>query len=50
MKPAVSAKELMKYTISDRRRSTNAVRWDVTAKVVETRPRNGDDWDKVKAW
>jgi len=50
MRPVVSVKELMKYTIDPIADNIfNAVRWDVTAKgVVETRPRNDDDWDKVK--
>src|SRR5258706_8084565 len=50
MRPIVSAKELMKYTIDPLADNIfNAVRWDLTAKgTVETRPRTDEDWDKVK--
>src|SRR5690349_15207924 len=50
MRPIVSAKELMKYTIDPLADNIfNAVRWDLTASgTAETRPRTDEEWDRVK--
>lgn len=50
MKPVVSVKELMNDMIDPISDNIfDAVTWDITSKgVVETRPRNDEDWEKVR--
>jgi cytochrome c556 len=50
MKAVVSVKELMRFTIDPIADNIfDAVMWDITKKgVVETKPRNEEDWEKVK--
>jgi hypothetical protein len=50
MKSVVSVKELMRFTIDPIADNIfDAVTWDITKKgVVETKPRNEEDWEKVK--
>jgi hypothetical protein len=50
MKPVVSVKELMKYTIDPLSDNIfNAVSWDSTRKgIVYTRPQTDADWEKVE--
>jgi cytochrome c556 len=50
MKPVVSVKELMRFTIDPLADNIfDAVTWDITRKgTVETKPRNEEDWEKVK--
>ncbi len=50
MKPVVSVKELMNDMIDPIADNIfDAVTWDATSKgVIETRPRNDEDWEKVR--
>ena len=50
MKPVVSVKELMRFTIDPAGDYVfDAVTWDISKKgTVETKPRNEEDWEKVK--
>src|SRR6516162_2769953 len=50
MKPVVSVKELMRFTIDPAGDYVfDAVTWDISKKgTVETKPRNDEDWEKVK--
>ena len=50
MKPVVSVKELMRFTIDPAGDYVfDAVTWDISKKgIVETKPRNEEDWEKVK--
>ena len=50
MKPVVSVKEFMRYTIDPLADNIfDAVTWDITKKgTVATQPRNDDDWEKVR--
>jgi len=50
MKPVVSVKELMRYTIDPLSDNIfDAVTWDVSKKgVVHVEPRTDDDWEKVR--
>src|SRR5215510_14094734 len=50
MKPVVSVKELMRFTIDPAADYVfDAVTWDISKKgTVETKPRNEEDWEKVK--
>jgi hypothetical protein len=50
MKAVVSVKELMRFTIDPIADNIfDAVMWDITKKgIVETKPRNEEDWEKVK--
>ena len=50
MKPVVSVKELMRYTIDPLADNIfDAVTWDITKKgIVETKPKTEEDWEKVK--
>jgi cytochrome c556 len=50
MKPVVSVKELMRFTIDPTADNIfDAVTWNITKKgVVETKPRTDEDWEKVK--
>jgi cytochrome c556 len=50
MKSVVSVKELMRFTIDPIADNIfDAVTWDISKKgVVETKPRNEEDWEKVK--
>jgi len=50
MKPVVSVKELMRFTIDPAGDYVfDAVTWDISKKgIIETKPRNEEDWEKVK--
>jgi cytochrome c556 len=50
MKPVVSVKELMRFTIDPAGDYIfDAVTWDISKKgTIETKPRNEEDWEKVK--
>jgi cytochrome c556 len=50
MKPVVSVKEFMRFTIDPVADNIfDAVTWDINKKgIVETKPRNDEDWEKVK--
>jgi len=50
MKSVVSVKEFMRFTIDPIADNIfDAVTWDISKKgVVETKPRNEEDWEKVK--
>jgi cytochrome c556 len=50
MKPVVSVKEFMRFTIDPLADNIfDAVTWDINKKgVIETKPRNEEDWEKVK--
>jgi len=50
MKPVVSVKELMRFTIDPLADNIfDAVTWDISKKgTIETKPRNEEDWEKVK--
>jgi hypothetical protein len=50
MKPVVSVKELMRYTIDPLADNIfDAVTWDISKKgVVHVEPRTDDDWEKVR--
>jgi cytochrome c556 len=50
MKSVVSVKELMRFTIDPIADNIfDAVTWDISKKgVIETKPRNEEDWEKVK--
>ena len=50
MKPVVSVKELMHDMIDPIADNIfDAVTWDISKKgVIETKPRNDEDWEKVK--
>src|SRR5438128_1621519 len=50
MKPVVSVKELMRYTIDPLADYIfDAVTWDISKKgVVHNEPRTDEDWEKVK--
>jgi hypothetical protein len=50
MKPVVSVKELMRYTIDPLADNIfDAVTWDITKKgIAETKPTTDEDWEKVK--
>ena len=50
MKPVVSVKEFMRFTIDPVADNIfDAVTWDINKKgIIETKPRNDEDWEKVK--
>jgi hypothetical protein len=50
MKPVVSVKELMRFTIDPLADNIfDAVTWDITKKgIAETKPTTDEDWEKVK--
>ena len=50
MKPVVSVKELMRFTIDPLADNIfDAVTWDITKKgIAETKPTTEEDWEKVK--
>src|SRR5215831_2278780 len=50
MKPVVSVKELMRYTIDPLADNiSDAVTWDISKKgVVHVEPKTDDDWEKVR--
>lgn len=50
MKPVVSVKEFMRYTIDPLADNIfDAVSWDISRKgIIATQPRNDEDWEKVK--
>src|SRR5262250_1105307 len=50
MKPVVSVKELMRFTIDPLADNIfDAVTWDINKKgIVETKPKTEEDWEKVK--
>ena len=50
MKPVVSVKELMRYTIDPLADNIfDAVKWDISKKgVVHVEPKTDDDWEKVR--
>jgi cytochrome c556 len=50
MKPVVSVKEFMRFTIDPLADNIfDAVTWDISKKgIIATQPRNDEDWEKVK--
>jgi cytochrome c556 len=50
MKPVVSVKELMRYTIDPLADNIfDAVTWDISKKgTIQTEPKTDDDWEKVR--